>query len=225
MKPKKLKTNKLFYGKWPYKLTCFVRGANLIITNMFESTGELRIRGSYNDWRGIKRVIDPVALRQFANIIQEYLDKEVKFRMEYDNVQIYVKDKLLLKDLEQKLSPYLRSITEPENDKELDLLLDNKKYVIADRYPKGLYRYKVILKPMPIVIRESFYKWLSQYDEEKISIPNSTIKHLTKSGPWWNDVYFYAADSSMIVMANLAAQGYIRRTEEYVLRSSINTLA
>lgn len=224
MKPKKLKTNRLFYGKWPYKLTCQVRGANLIITNVLDSTGELRIRGSYNDWRGIKRVTDPVALRKFANIIQEYLDKDVKFRMEYDTVQIYVRDRLLLNELETKLAPFLQSITEPENEAELDLLLDNKKYIIADKYPKGIYKYKVILKPMPISIRESFYKWIIQYDDDKVNMPKSTIKHLTSKGFWWSDTYFYTSDSSMIVMANLAAQGYLRRTEEYILRSSINTL-
>ena len=223
MKPLKLKTDKLFYGKWPFRITFRVRGANLICLKSNLYMGELRIRRSYSNWRGHGRIVDNVGLKKFANLLLDYLDKELKFRMEYDDVQCYVKDPTLFKELQSVFKEYVTCVTEPHNEQELNYLLGNKKYVIRDKYPKDIYHYKVVLKPMPIALRENFYKWLCQYDESKVSITKSTVEHLTTAKHWWNDCYFYVADSSMLVMANLAAQGYIRRTEEYVLRSSINT--
>jgi biotin operon repressor len=51
----------------------------------------------------------------------------------------------------------------------------------------------------------------------------TTEKYLTENRYYMSDPFIYVKDNSMYMMTLLALQGYVRRIEEFVLRSSINT--
>jgi len=77
---------------------------------------------------------------------------------------------------------------------------------------------------MPIKIRQELISWAEKYNNDDIYITPSTINHFKSIKKYhYGTHYFYVKDSKMIMLISMAASGYIRRTEEFVLRNSINT--
>lgn len=222
---KKLKTTKLFYEKYPYKLTTRFKCGYLLriygydgFRRLFKNIETVHLAGTYFNKTDVFRYLD---------IIQPYVkSKEIQVRFEGSNGSIFTKDENLFKLLQVELFYCLTSITEPENENTLNTMLDSKKTKLVDRYPHGLYRYKITFKKLTPNLKQTLLNWYNTYSKDVLRFNNSTIKNLhSPTFRYWDTNYVYLADSKMLTMLHLIASNNIRKIEHYVLNSSINTIS
>lgn len=231
MSPEKLKTNKLFFGEWPYRISTKVPGGNLIkikgvdgVRKYCTSNRQPLDYGGYQSFL-FRRVLSKPLLLRYTDLIEPYINRNIKIRAEYDTVNIYTKDYDLYQEIQQQLSHFVVNVTEPDSETELKALLDNNKKVFCNKYPHDVYQYKMYLKSeMPIDVRLKFYHWAKKYNNDQIYINKGTENYLVQGRYSYGQHYIYLKDKSMTVLVLMAAQGYIKKTEEFVLRSSINTI-
>jgi hypothetical protein len=221
--PPKQKINKLFYGKWPYKIGTRIDGGHLIKRLGIDWIAMVVHDNNVDNLAAHYRKINFVELLKFARSLEPYLGDKIKIRVFVGGVDIYIQDKSIYEELQHKLQKYVREIFEPVNAVELDAMLSNNKIILRDSYPKEKYKYKIIFKTLPISVRESLSKWIGNYKEGEVYASPGTLDYLRYGKGVWTEHYIYVKDNKMVTMVLLASQGYIRRTEEYVLRSSINT--
>ena len=226
---KKLKINKLFFGSWPYKIATRIKGGNYIkiygVDNVIQNADLYRFQRYFAYSKTADQPVGLPAnkLKEFAVLFKPYAEAEIKVRAEGSHFNIFVKDVDLFNRIQQDLAEFVCETYEPENNQQLDLLLTNQKYVLCDQLPIGQYRYKIILKNMPDQIRQNFHSWMVKYPSTKIKASPATERYLKGTRYYMSDPFIYVKDNSMYMMTLLALQGYVRRTEEFVLRSSINT--
>jgi hypothetical protein len=225
---KKLKTKKLFFGSWPYKIATRIKGGNYIkiygLDNVIKNADQYRFytrRYFIEDQTVVQQLSDK--LQEFAVLFKPYADAEIKVRAEGSHFNIFVKDFDLFNKIQKDLAEFVYETYEPENDQQLDILLGNQKCVLCDQLPKGDYRYKLILKDMPEYVRQNFYGWMTKYPSTKIKASPSTERYLKGTRYYMSEPFIYVKDDSMRMMTLLALQGYVRKTEEFVLRSSISS--
>jgi len=211
----KQKTNSLFYGKWPYKISCFVKGAHLIRTYKSSLDYPDNIRSRHFDTSNLIEFV-----KEFKELLQ---DSTIKRRIDHSHIDFYMMTKEEFNNLQLKLKKYLTGICQPENDEQLQTLLENKKYILCDKLPHDKYRYKITFKDMPVKVRNNLIDWAERYNNDDIYIPKSTKNHFKATKYHHGSHYFYIKDSKMITLIAMAASGYVRRTDEYVVRNSINT--
>jgi hypothetical protein len=215
----KQKTDRLFYNKWPYKVTCNVAGAHYIRT-----FGNVAIQHPDSivfpkRWHHDHELNQNIILRRFIKEAREFLqDPNIKRRIENRFIEFYVLTKEEFDRLHLTLKEFVVKITEPENKQDLDTLLENKKYILCDRLPHNKYRYKITFKDMSVKIRNDLITWAEKYNNDDIYITKSTRNHFKSIKHHYGSHYFYVKDSKMITLVAMAAGGYVRRTDEYVVR-------
>lgn len=229
MTPPKLKTNRLFYGKWPYKICTSVPGANLVVLKGIEDTRKYCSSNKQPwDFTGYqsfvyRRAVSKATLLRYVNLLEPYINQNIKLRAEKDSINIFVNDHTLYLDIQRSLKEFVLAVYEPDNTAELETLLDTNGVIICNHYPLKKYQYKVYLKSsMPASARTSFYNWAIKFQDTQIHINKGTEQFLCLHRRAWRDHYLYLQDKKMITMVALAAQGHIGKIEEFVLRSSIN---
>jgi len=213
---KKLKTDKLFYGKYPYKISTRLMGASsLRFMNLFKEIAQ-RVPGSrikYEDFDCFTK-----AFLKYGDI--------AKYRIEGNSINFFVTDKDTYDSILNDLAKYVVSKTEPESEIELNALNTKNKIVLCDAYPHGIYRYKVTFKADTDQLKKTLLSWHKTYPETTIKFSKQTIENLTYDKTfYWQYSFLYIQDEKFLSMLYLLGNGYIRRVEEYVLRSSINTVS
>jgi len=220
---KSLKIRKLFYGKYPYKIECRASGAYLIARWNSERIKSFCLREEKETSIFFKN-IDKTDLLNFFNAIEPFLEKKLKFRTENNAISIYLDNKDVFDSLSQSLDQWIHSVYEPANEEELEFLLNSNKKVICSNLPHGKYKYKVYLNyHTHINTRQRFKKWIKNYGEK--------IKTNLSSESWFNkDPYYpidpqiYVEDQPTLSMIGLFLGNDVRKVEEYITRSSINTI-
>lgn len=215
----KQKTNKLFYGKYPYKVTCRVDGAHYIRKHR---VSVIRYIHHFTSFDAKGKISDD--LIEFIYHAQHYLDNtKIKKRIEYYFIEFYVETEPEYLELQTRLAKYVVRVVEPDTEEQLKTLLENKKYNLCNKLPHNKYRYKITFKDMPAKARNDLIAWAERYNNDDIYITESTKRHFKSIKYHYGSHYFYVKDSKMITMIAMAASGYIRKTDEYVVRNSINT--
>ena len=134
----KQKTNKLFYGKYPYKITCGVQGAHYI-----RKHSESVIRHLHQFAKD--KIGDD--LIEFIFHATHYLtDKNIKKRIERYYIDFYIETESEYLDIQTRLSKYISCVVEPANKLELNLLAGDYKKVLCNFFPKGKYQFKIVFK-------------------------------------------------------------------------------
>lgn len=212
----KLKTHKLFYGKYPYKITTRIKDGHWFRHIKVDRIASLGF--------------DPLTQKSMSRELIDYSkalltigNVEYKFRVERSTTSLFLKNKDDFEKTIKALEIYITSTTEPEDEYVLDTISSNKKFVVCKDLPYGKYTHKVIFKQMPPNIRASLFEWAKKYDEDKIYMSGNTESYLSGKKQWCWDPFIYVGDEKMLMMLGLSAQGYIRKTEEFIPRSSINT--
>jgi len=215
MKIEKLKTSKLFYNKWPYKVTCNIVHARSITSNA---------RGYYYGYGKRISLEDEAEIEKFRKAVKGFLKKDIKYRAEYNHFNIFCDDKDLLNKISKKLKPWIQNIYGPQSEEELQYLKDNgHKKRVCDKFPKGKYQYRIYFKTnMPDTLKQSFQTWITKYDG-KIDCSRSTVKWLKDDHRWFQAPFCYVEDSATLSMIGLFASNHIKLVEHFVLRESINT--
>lgn len=223
----KLSSSKLFYNQWPFKVECTIFGAYLIGRYKLSSVKEwcngvatLGIGNSY----GAKN-INKGDLLVFVNAAEKYIsNKTVKIRTEGCKFNLFCKDKAVLEDIDKTLNRWIRKISGPTSEEELEYLLSNGyKKRLCDNFPKGKYKYKLFLKnKFPEDRRKQFLEWAEKY-KDQIEIKGTTKRWLANERMWAQDPFMYVQDDKMLGIVGLYISGYVKKVEEFTLRNSVLT--
>lgn len=216
MKIEKLKTSKLFYNKWPYKVTCKIEHARSALSDT-----RFRFYGYYSKNISQEEKDD---LEKFKAAIKPFNKQNIKYRAEYNHFNIFCDDKVLLERISKRLKPWIQKIYGPASEEELEYMKANgHKKRVCEKIPKGKYRYRVYFKnSTPDTLRQSFLNWTSNY-QDKIDISNGTMSWLSGQRKWFTGPFIYVDNSATLSMVGLFLANNIKLVEEFVLRESINT--
>lgn len=222
------KTHKLFYGEYPYKIVTITKLASHL---RYKSVSEIIEYCQHpldtKPWAAYLRTeriskTDRDNFIEYCTVLSKYVDKSLKTRIESGAVTYFIKDKNTYQSMLQDFKSSVYEYWEPENDDVLSLLSANKKTVICNEYPHGKYKYKLTLKPFKGTAGSNLLEWVDKYTEDKIYVPKGSRNYLKDNHPYY-DPYIYVRDEKMLMLINFASSGNVRRCEEFILRSSINT--
>jgi hypothetical protein len=146
-----------------------------------------------------------------------------KLRIEGSHVNYFFTDKDAYNKTINILEEFITCITEPEDDQVLNAIVGNKKTIVCNELPHGKYTHKVIFKQMPLDVRNNLLEWTKKYSSDMIYVSPGTARYLSGSRYYHQDPFLYVSNGQMLMMVGLAAQGYVRRTDQFIPRSSINT--
>lgn len=219
-----LQTNKLFYNKWPYKISCKIEGIHLLRFYKYDVARLHCDSVNIKFYRGQSK-FDLDSLNTFCLLGKEFIDdKDVKKRIEFNKIDFYVLTESKFNDLINSLKNYVYSTTSPTNYQELTTLKSNNNFVLCKKLPHNKYKFKVTFKDMPLSIRQHLINWAERYNNEDIYINNSTRTHFKGLKFKYGAHYFYIKDKKMLSFIFLAAAGYIRKTDEFVVREIMATV-
>ena len=216
MKVKRSKTKKLFYNKWIYKINCTINGGwylNMPPHRYIYWTSKMSSEASQE-------------LLIFKSKLEQFKDKDIKLRFEYNQVSIFCNDKDLFKDLETMFTDWTNCVWEPETkEEETFLVTSGKRKCLCKKYPKGLYRYKAYFnkKDMDLDKRNSFYEWIMKYDANIMTVANKTKAWLLGKEFFIESPFLYVSDKKMLSMVCMRLGNGVKLIEEFILESDINT--
>lgn len=217
---KVFKTNRLFYGKWLYRVETSTPGACLIKRWGVAETQAYCVNSTDMRYGRQYSANDKVELLKFAKAVAPFLDKDLQVRAEHQTMNFYLNDAALCKQLEGAVVPWLVSVTEPSSDADIESLQSKSSLVLCNELPHGKFNYRVYMRyNMPVNQRESFLTWLNNYDDQ-VRPSKTTVKWLTGKSPYMQDPFLYVTDKSHLLMVNLFLGSNLKNTQEFVLRDS-----
>lgn len=225
MQLKKLKTNKLFYKKYAYKISLAVDGASLIkiwgiprLRTMLASRPDMLLFNKSVSARPVwphNATINLARLVKFTDLLDPYL-LTVKTRVEDNSINIFLEDDRLYVTLQDVLKDYIVSVTEPDTDNELDMLMNNANIVLCKNYPHADLKYKITFTEIPIAVRASLLEWVSKYDSTTVFVSKNTKLYLARTQFCYTP-FIFVKDKNMILMIQLIAGQYINSIEEFII--------
>ena len=237
MKIQKLTSSKLFYNKWPYKITCIINGGSRLTyldidqVKLFCAGKASESMPTWSTPSWMRRINmsteDKAQLLQFSEKVEPYLNlkksKQGQIRAEGRHFNIFCKDLALLEIIHTAVEPWVTGVYGPTNQEELDFMLDNGyKKILRNVLPKGGFRYKVYFKwNTSIENKQDFLTWADQFPNN-IKIENGSRAWM-QGKSWCSIPIMYVKDDRTLTMAGLMFSGNIKRVDEFILRSSINT--
>ena len=230
MQIQKLKSSKLHYNKWPYKIACSIDGATRL-TYLGVDSVRLFCTGKRTEsmpfWMRKSKMSaeDKEQLLLFTDKVEPYLDlkktKQGQIRAEGRHFNIFCKDPVLLETIHTALEPWVQGVYGPTTKEELDFMLDNgHKKILRDVLPKDVYRYKVYFKDRwPVHDRKEFIIWADKFPE-KISITDGSRKWVNGDN-WTYNPFMYVKDDKTLSIVGLMISGHVKKVEEFVLREKL----
>jgi hypothetical protein len=221
---KKLKSSKLFFNKWPYKVECIQAGASRVV-----HSGVGLCRQWCETGKGIRfnpydtRILDAKKFLSFIDAVEPFLDRkeEVQIRVENSHLNLFCKDPNVLEEIDDALDQWIRKISGPTTQEELEFLLSNgHKKILCDIYPKDMYKYRVFFKSkFPPDKRSAFLTWADKHGN-RIVISETSRRWLMSQRYYAQDPFMYVIDDKMLSMIGLYLSGYVKKTEEFILREN-----
>ncbi len=219
----KLKSSKLFYNKWPYKVECTVFGAYIVgrfklshVKEWCKGNNSLGV-GSYGS-----RNINKTDLLVFVEAVENFVSSEqVQIRTEGSRFNLFCKEKTVLEEIDKKLHKWVRKISGPTTDEELEYLLSNgHKKRLCDEFPMRKYRYKLFFKnKISEEKKQQFLDWCSNY-EDKIKISKTSELWLEGKKFYVQDPFMYVEDDKMLSMVGMFLSGHVKKVEHFILRKN-----
>lgn len=212
-------TKKLFYKKYPFKISAVVPGGSLI-----KRLGLNRVLAKDINTRWISYTpAEAENLRNFAVKLSPYLNEKIRY--EGPHVNIFLTDKTLFDEIKLELLPYIKEIWIPETDNTLNAMQSNNKIIVVNNLPHGIYTHRVTLKEnLPYDKKIKLIDWVEKYPNTAFKVSKTTESYLkSETKKWVQNPFILIKDPKMLPLFILAAGDTIRRTEEYVLKDSINT--
>ena len=216
------KTTKLFYSKWPYKVSVRTRGAYLI--RFYGAEILIRRFDDPTDNFSYHR-LKPHELEDLEKCARNVLKLKnipnIKYRYEGGTINLFT-DTIEVFDI--ICNTFLSKIVEvwkPTNDFEIQHLKDNINNVIVDVLPYNKYKYKVVLRyNTPAAIRESIFKWLG--NNQFSTRPSNATRRFLTCHSYIQSPFIYIEDDKTLMMLQLIAGEQIKKTEKYIIRTDIN---
>ena len=221
----KQKTSKLYYGKWPYKIACYLPKSCMIVRiGPTKFRPWIELTSNYKHWSLNQFVTTEMkeSLIRFLDHVEPFLDKDLQVRAEGAHFNIFCRNTLLRDRIVKALNEWITDVYGPESDEELAFMLSNSnKKVVCNKLPYDQYRYKVHIKEsMPVTNRSQFLSWVLKYPDT-IHLSNSSRGWLNNKMSWMQAPFMYVEDDKTLAMIGLFLGHNIRKVEEFILRSSI----
>jgi hypothetical protein len=220
---KKSTTNRLFFGRWPYKIETRIKGAGLIKRWGVIKTQQWcdRLIGYQWDEYPYYKTIDRDDLKEYTEQIAEFLTDRVQLRVEHHTMNYYTDDYAIYQGLQKKLKPWLSAISEPNAD-DLEFLTSNTgKKILCNDFPHGKFQYRIYLDTnMPESLRVKFIDWLRNYPG-KVKTSDGSVGWMLGHNPYFQDPFVYVKDEKTLFMTGLFLGNYAKKTQEFVLRNTV----
>jgi hypothetical protein len=220
----KLKSSKLFYNKWPYKVECIQQGASRVVHAGVDRCKEWCISGKGLAFGHYNTKPDPKEFLVFVNAVEPFLDRkeDIQIRVEGVHFNLFCKDPAILEEIDNAVSQWVIRIVGPTTLDELKFMLSNgHKKILRDELPKAKYKYRVFFKnSFSEDKRAAFLIWANKYDG-KIDVSESSYDWLKGTKRYVQDPFMYVEDDKMLSMAGLYLSGYVRKVEEFILRENV----
>jgi hypothetical protein len=221
---KKLKSSKLFFNKWPYKVECIQAGASRVVHSgvglcrQWCETGKGMRFNQYDS-----RILDAKKFLSFIDAVEPFLDRkeDIQIRVEGSHFNLFCKDPSVLEEIDDAVSEWVKKISGPTTQEELEFLLSNgHKKILCDTYPKEMYKYRVFFKSrFPADKRSAFVTWANKYGNSLL-ISETSFRWLVGARHYAQDPFMYVIDDKMLSMVGLYLSGYVKKTEEFILREN-----
>jgi len=226
MMPRQLKSNRLFYKKWPYKVCCVINGAGQLMRASTASQSRLMLGGSWATYGNRNHInANPQELREFLHAVQPFLNRtDVKSRVEGRHFNIFCGDVVLLNQITTALNTWVTEIHSPDTDTELDFILENgHKAMLCDALPHGRYMYKVVFKHATTrELRQKFYDWSRNYGD-RVNISKNNTEWFRGNRGWVQTPFMYVEDSQLLTMVGMFMGDAVQSVIKFITRDSINT--
>ena len=231
MQIQKLKSSKLHYNKWPYKIACSIDGATRLTYLGVDAVREFCV-GKPSDamsfWMRKSKLSaeDKAQLLMFTNNVEPYLNLKKtgqgQIRAEGRHFNIFCKDPVLLETIHTALEPWVLGVYGPTTKEELEFMLDNgHKKILRDVLPKNGFRYRVYFKYLwHETARKEFLKWADKFPD-KISIADSSRAWMNNRDNWAYNPFMYVKDDKTLSMIGLIISGHVKKVEEFILRENL----
>lgn len=221
------KTNRLFYKKYPYKVECSVKGAVYV-----KRLGYLGLLEVINDEKpGYYNIVRfPVkhkdALLDFAQVVEPIIKEGHQIRAETNTLSFYLEDRATYESVHSRLNQWVKSITEPDSEQDLEILFSKNHITVCNKLPHGKYGFKVMLaNHMNNEQRRKVTEWIENFGDS-IRFPSKTELWMRGNISWCFDPYLYVESSKQLMMLHLYLGDKIKRTYEFVLRDTqINSVS
>ena len=219
---KKSTTNKLFFGKWPFKVETSLKGTSLIkrlgtldTIQWCDGVAHQHLN-QYSHYKTVHRE----ELKDYVIRMIPFIGDHLQLRSEYHNLSCYTDNRDIYEGLQQELAPWVHGISEPEGD-DLEFLQSNSsRIVLCNELPYGKFKHKVYLKTsMPQPQRENFVKWLSNYSGD-VRASLGSVGWMLGHKPYFQGPFVYVADSQTLAMIGLFLGNYALKTQEFVVRNN-----
>lgn len=220
------KTSRLFYGKYAYKVETKIKGANSFkwrpleeIRNYCKGLPNSRTLSSrkYTDH-------DRAELLKYSYQVEPFLDTGLQIRAEWDTLSFYIIDKAKFEEISTSLLPWIKSVTEPASEQEIQSLQEKSSLYYVNELPHSRYKYRIYLRyNMPTHSRLDFLSWLKNYNE-KVKPSKGTVRWMSEGTPYFQDPFLYVEDKNTLLMVCLFLGKYARSTQEFAVRDTQNTV-
>lgn len=203
-------TKKKFYDKWCYKITLTVFGCN-----MLRKFGLVDL-SSNRDLKAFRRTsADKESLILLSDILSSK-DHAYQTRIERDNIDVYVNDHELYKQICDTFPLKIKHRFEPCSD--IPLLNGNR--IATKVLPHGRYKFKVFLQPHKIkgdqVEKQKYLDWIHGQND-RILISDS-VKLWFMFTDWnWDRRYIWVEDEATLLMLKLKNADVCGRVYHYEL--------
>lgn len=220
MSRQKQKINKLYYGKWPFKIGCILSRSSIIVRLGVAGTRHWAVNDT-DTWLKSSKY-EKECILEFLDVIEPYLDNDLQIRAEGNHFNFFCKDRELKDAIVKDVGKWLRAVEGPDSNEELEFMLaSGKKKVICSNLPYGKYRYKINFRPnMPVDSRPKFLEWAKKYGGS-ISIADSTSRWLAGTNDYVQAPFMYIEDDKTLAMFGLFLGNNVRVVEEFVLRENL----
>lgn len=222
---KKLKSSKLFYNKWPYKVECIQLGASRVIHAGVDACKKWCLTGkglSFSQYGN--KVTDKVQYLRFIESVEGFMDRtdEIQIRVEGSHFNLFCKDPTVLEEIDNSLHEWVRTIRGPTSQEELEFLLSNgHKKILCDALPYEKYKYRVYFKSkFPATNRSAFVTWADKYGD-KLLVSGTSRRWLVSERHYAQDPFMYIDDDKMLSMTGMYLSGYVKKVEEFIPRDSV----
>jgi len=169
------------------------------------------------------KITDADKFLKFVNAVEPFLDRkeEIQIRVENSHLNLFCKDPSVLEEIDNALEQWIRKISGPTTQEELEFLLSNgHKKILCDTYPKDMYKYRVFFKnKFSPDKRSAFLIWANNYGN-KLLISETSRRWLMSQRYYAQDPFMYVIDDKMMSMVGLYLSGYVKKTEEFILREN-----
>ena len=206
-----------------------MQGISYVKRTSLKKLMELEPWSNSNSWGFSSRnaaVHNKAELIKIALFLEDCAEKyQFQTRAEGPSLNIFTNDLTLVDRITTEFGNLVSDFYQPMNDEIASYLVNNKNKIVCAELPNGIYRYKTYFgssDKIPHNIRQGFLGWVSNYSQDKISMPRSTRDFLEKTGGFYSyGQYFYTSDSKMLAMALMFVSSYTAKTEEYVLKTEV----